>query len=98
MCRQRAAFAALIVGEKHKAPVVYLFQQQDAAVGPAGFIHRGHAHGGGLFGGGMDGFVQPFFKLRQRLIGAIGLGKLLFAVVFTDIVQIHRFLLSQIAN
>ena len=98
MCRQRAAFAALIVGEKHKAPVVHLFQQQDTAIGPAGLIHRGHAHGGGLFGSGMDGFVQPFFKLRQRRIGAISLGKLLFAVVFTDIVQIHRFLLSQVAN
>ena len=84
-----AALAALVVGEEDEALVVDFLEQHDAGVGVAVFVHGGHVHGGGLVNLRVHGGIEPLAELFEGLVGAVGLGQRLFAVVLADVVQVQ---------
>ena len=86
MGSQCTAFAAVVIGEKDKALRIDFFEQHHAAAWTAVYIDGGDIYRSRLVNLGTDGFIQPFFKLRNRMGIALFFRECLFAVIFADIV------------
>ena len=82
---QLAAFAAVVIAEKHKTVRVETFQQHDARRRSPVGTDRGQIHCRRLWQLRLQGVVHPFAKLREGIGRKVALAQRGKLVVFAEV-------------